>query len=142
MKKILIIFPYLLISILYTEDLDVLVEKATNYYFNEKYDLAYEYSIKALKIDSMHPYANFYIADYYGFQRDYKKALNHYNIAIENFTHKTFVLAHYQRAITKIVLNEDLDYCSDIKKVKKAITNDSSYQFLEDRNPRIFNICK
>ena len=145
-KKIYILFIILLQTLLFPNkgsipEYDYLLETATEHYFNEEYKLAYEYSIKGLEFSPNHPYLNFYIADYYGWQGNYKDALKYFNIAIENHQHKVFPLAHYQRAITKMILNLDLSFCDDIYIVKKSFTQDETYIYLEEDNPMIFGVC-
>ena len=145
--RLCILFIILLQSALFSNsnensyELDKLMEKATSHYFNAEYDLACKYSIKSLEFAPNHPYAHFYIGDYYGFQANFEKALNHYDIAIENHTHKVFELAHYQRAITKIVLNQDLSYCNDIDILKDFFKEDDTYKYLEEDHEVVFGLC-
>ncbi len=146
--RICILFIMLLQSLLFSnsneqsEKLDSLFKLATSHYFNEEFDLAYEYSIKCLEIAPNHAYAHFYIGDYYGFQADFEKALNHYNIAIENHKHEVFELAYYQRAITKIVLNLDLSYCNDIDILKELFKKDDEFKYLEEEHEIVFGLCE
>lgn len=141
MKKHLMILPFLTITTLLAENMEILMEKATNYYYDAKYDLAYEYSMKILEINDKHPYANFYIGDYYGFEGEFDKALRYYDLAIEYHTHKEFELAYYQRALTKLVLNKDLSYCDDIKVLKEVFEVDDTYQYLEEEHNQLFGLC-
>ena len=125
----------------HSHELDELIEKATIHYFNGEYEKAYEYSIKGLKFSPNHPYLNFYIGDYYGFQGNPKEALKYFDIAILNHTHDIFQLALYQRGIAKMLLNQDLSFCDDINIVKKSFESDDTYAYMEENNPEIFLIC-
>ena len=141
MKKIINLLPILILTISFTQELDGLIEQATTHYFDEEYDLAYKYSMKVLEIDDEHPYANFYIGDYYGFEGEFDKALKYYDVAIENHTHKEFELAYYQRALTKLVLNKDLSYCEDIQVLKEVFEVDDTYKYLEEEHNQLFGLC-
>ena len=145
-KKNYILFIILLQTLLFPNkglipEYDHLLEKATGHYFNEEYKLAYEYSIKGLEFSPDHPYFNFYIADYYGWQGNYNDALKYFNIAIDNHEPEVFQLAYYQRAITKMILNFDLSFCDDISILKESFTQDETYIYLEEEHPMIFGIC-
>ena len=120
---------------------DHILEQATEYYFNGEYEKAYEYSIKGLEFSPNHPYLNFYIGDYYGFQGNPKEALKYFDIAIANHTHDIFPTALYQRGIAKMLVNKDLSFCDDIKIVKKSFESDDTYAHMEENNPQIFLIC-
>ena len=120
---------------------NLLLEKATTHYFNKEYEQAYQYSLKGLQISPKNPYFNFYIGDYYGFQGNAKEALKYLNIAIKNYDKGTFTLAHYQRAVAKMVLNLDLSYCEDIQIIKKSFKDDDTYIFLEQDHPEMFAVC-
>ena len=141
MNKISYFLPILLITISFSEQLDELMNQATDYYFQQKHDLAFKYSNQALDLSPFHPYANFYIGEYYGFKGEFKNALEYYDKAIKYHVHDEFSLAYYQRAITKIVLYQDLSYCGDIKILKRIFIKDDEYQYLEEEHPIIFGLC-
>ena len=99
--KLCILFIILIQSALFSNsnehslEFDKLSIKAMYHYFNAEYDLAYEYNVKSLEYDPNNPFAHFYIGDYYAIKGEFKKALNHFNIAIENHTHKIFQKAYW-----------------------------------------------
>lgn len=45
---------------------------------------AKEYFFRAINLDSLNPFANFYFAEYYLFKKDYNNALKHYLVAYNN----------------------------------------------------------
>jgi len=142
MKQIKRILPYLIISVLFSNDFRELTTKATEHYFNQEYELAYKYSLEILEVSENHPYAHFYIGCYYGFKGEFEKTLHHYDIAIENHTSNVFELAYYQRAITKVVIYKDLTYCEDINVLKEVFKEDDTYQYLEEEHVTVFGLCQ
>ena len=136
---------YLLISFLFPQDSDISIEslsaKATAYYFNSEYDLANEYSQKILKLNPYNPEANFYTAEYYAFSGDFKKAVEFFNIAIDN--EPDFILAYYQRAIARMIANQNLTFCSDLEMVIELVNKFPEFEYLkEERAPELYDVCE
>jgi|TARA_Y100000310_G_C20534666_1_gene740264 tetratricopeptide (TPR) repeat protein len=115
-----------------------LIEKATKFYFSEEYDSSYVYGLEVLNINPDNAHANFYVGDYYGFKGEFEKALDHYNIAINNKPDLT--LAYYQRAVTRMILEFNLEFCSDIETLDELITKDPDYNYLKENE--VFKLCE
>tara|TARA_B100001123_G_C14831655_1_gene836390 strand:+ start:125 stop:706 length:582 start_codon:yes stop_codon:yes gene_type:complete len=141
MNKILCVLTLLLINPLLTESLEKLMLDATKYNSNREFEKAYHCSTKALKLAPNHPYAYFYIGDYYGSIGEYKIAIEYYDKAIKHHTTGVFPLAHYQKAITNLVTIQDLSYCTDINILENHFTKDDTYLYLKEEHSDVFGLC-
>ena len=140
MIKTLGVLTLLLINPILTESIEQLMREATKHNANREFEKAYKISIKALEISPKDPYALFYIGDYHGWNGDFEKAIDYYNKAIKNHD-EIFAVAYYQKAITNMVLNQDLSYCSDIKIITEHFKTNDQFSFLKDEHPMVFGLC-
>ena len=114
-----------------------LIGKATKFHFSQEYDSSYVYGTQVLNINPNNANANFYVGYYYGLKEEFKKALNHYNIAINN--NSDFYLAYYQRAVTRMIVDSNLEFCSDVEILNELISKSSDYNFLKEKE--VFLLC-
>ena len=141
MKKILCAITLLLITPLLSESLEKLMLDATKYNLDREFEKAYHCSTKALKLAPNHPYAYFYIGDYHGSIGEYNMAIEYYDKAIKYHTTGVFPVAHYQKALTNMIVNQDLSYCTDINILEDHFTKDDTYLYIKEEHSEVFGLC-
>ena len=118
-----------------------LLRKATDSHTAEDFKAAFTYSQEILKINPNDPFAHYYTAEYYGFETKFNKAYEHYTAAIDN--NVSYPSAYYMRAVTDLILNKNLGFCSDIKVVNEIIEEDPVYSYLREHEygSKLFIYC-
>jgi len=103
-----------------------LVDNGTDLVYNNKNKEAKTMFEKALQLDSENYEAYYYLGNYYADKRNYKKAINYYDLAIKYNLH--YADAYYNRGEAKFYLHDKKGACADWKLAKK-----NGKQNLEDK---------
>ncbi len=142
MKKTLFVIILLLTTPLFTDSTEELMKEATIYNLNHEFKKAYDLSIKALEINPNDPFAYFFIGDYYGSLGKYKIALENYDKSIRYYNIGVLPQAHYQKALTTMIVNKDLSYCTDINILENHFKEDDTFLFLKEEHLELFYLCE
>lgn len=92
------------------------------------YDLAVEYFHKALNINASHPYANFYLGEFYFKRKEYIKAVKYYNRAYINGLNR-----HYDLNYKLAVIHEKFADLANAKKYYEISYSIKPEQFLKEK---------
>ena len=121
------------------DSLNVWQVKAANYYFDREFESADKYGKKILSIDSTNSSSYLYIGDYHASNKEFKKSYKYLSLSIEY--DKENIFAYYSRALSSMIISNDLRFCSDIDVVEDLMEKDPDFEYLKDRSP-MFLLCE